>query len=469
MSLNLSRSTKLYVSTVKTGWSTANTFEIPVLDGYSFSQDAATQEVTLSEAGEAPVRGKKIFNTALNPAAISISTYARPFYNVTHNAVERVLWEALVGSGPLNTNTVSGATYFEADFENSNVHQLLKLQFYFVLENTTYLVEDVIVNTAEVDFSIDGIASIAWSGQGTAVTEKATGAYPTTGEFLAIDTAAEFITNKLSVMSLSKATGTTSAYWTVDFGNTLLTTNLHTLVDATIYTAEIAVDGGAAQVISIDPAATSPVLTGGTVADVINEINQQLDNAYIALVDGDLIVTSITSGASSSIAVTEPGVNDLFTTLDTTSFVALGAQTGGTGTLKAYTVAITGGSLTIDNGVTFLTPEELGVVNTPIGSFTGARSVSGSVTCYLNTGANNSGGLLSDLVSDTSTVTQEFELLLKIGGNATPRVEFDMKHTHLVIPAVSTADVLGLDISFSALGQDIDTTDELLVRYFATP
>jgi len=468
MSLNLSRSTKLYVSTVKTGWTSADTFEIPVLDGYSFSQDAATQEVTVSEAGESPTRGKKIFNTALNPAAVSVSTYARPFFNVTHNAVERVLWEALVGAGPLNVNTKSGASYFEADFENSNVHELLKLQFYFVLENTTYHVEDVIINTAEVDFSIDGIAMVAWSGQGSAVTEKAVGTYPTTGEFLAIDTAAEFITNKLSVMSLSKATGTTSASWTVDFGTALLSTDLHTLVDATSYTAEIAVDGAAAQVITIDPAATSPVLTGGTVSQVINEINQQLDNAYLALVDGDLVVTSITSGTTSSVSVTEPGVDDLFTTLQTAAFVGLGAQTGGTGALKAYNVAITGGSLTIDNGVTFLTPEELGVVNTPIGSFTGARSVSGSVTCYLNTGANNSGGLLSDLVSDTSTVTQEFELLLKIGGNATPRVEFDMKHTHLVIPAVSTADVLGLDITFSALGQDIDTTDELLVRYYAT-
>mgnify|MGYP003650275920 CR=1 FL=1 len=468
MALNLSRSTKLYVSTVKTGFSSANTFEIPVLDGYSFSQDAATQEVTLSEAGEAPTRGKKIFNTALNPAEISINTYARPYFNATHNAVERILWEALVGAGPIDTNTVSGADNFEVDFENSNVHQLLGLQFYFVLENTTYHVEDSILNTAELDFSIDGIASIAWSGQGNAVTEKTVLAdFPQPGEFLAIDAAAEFITNKLSVMTLAKATGTGSAFWTVDFGNALLATDPHTLIDSTTYTTEVAVDGAAAQVISIEPIAQG--VSGGTVDAVIAEFNQQLDNAYVELVAGDIVITSITSGTTSSLSVTEPGTDDILAILQTAAFVGLGAQTGGTGTLKDYTIAITGGSLTIDNGVTFLTPEELGVVNTPIGSFTGARNISGNVTCYLNTGTNNSGGLLSDLVSDTSTVTQEFEMLLKIGGNATPRVELDMRHAHLVIPAVATDDVLGLDIAFSALGQDIDTTDELLVRYIATP
>lgn len=467
MALNLSRSTKLYVSTVKTGWTTSNTFEIPVLDGYSFSQDAATQEVTLSEAGEAPLRGTKIFNTSLNPAEISISTYTRPYFDVTHKAVESVLWEALVGTGPVGSNTKSGVTHFEADFENSNVHQLLALQLYFVLENTTYLVEDVIINTAEMDFSIDGIASISWAGQGTTISEKTAGNFPSAGQFLAIPSAAEFITNKLSVMTLGRATGTTSALWAVDFGSALASTDLHTLVNSTTYTADIVVDGAAVQVISIEPLGDG--ISGGDIADVIFLINSQLDNAHAELLDGNIIVTSSTSGITSSVSITEPGVNDLFTTLSTVTFVALGSQTVGVGITKSYTVAITGGSLSIDNGVTFLTPEELGVVNKPIGSFTGSRTISGNVTCYLNTGSNNSGGLLSDLISDTSTVTQEFEMLLKVGGNASPRLELDMRHVHLVIPAIATDDVLGLDISFSALGQDIDSTDELLIRYFSTP
>lgn len=462
MALNLSRSTKLYVSTVTTGFTTSNTFEIPVLDGYDFSQDSETQEVTLSEAGEKPTRGKKIFNTALNPAAVSIPTYVRPFYNVTHNAVEKVLWEALVGAGPLGTNAKDGATYFEVDFENSNVHQLLGLQFYFVLENAVYHVKDVVLNTAEFDFSIENIAQVTWNGQGTDITEAAPGAYPVSGEFLPVDAGAEFIVNKLSTMSLAKATGTTSAAWTVDFGQSLDVTAAHGLSDGTTYTADFTVDGGAVQTVSVNPA-TGPIVS---VQDLIDEINQQLDGAYVLVDGGDIVVESMTSGTGSSILVADGGVNPLFGTM--TGYVGLGSQTGGTGSLKEYNVAITGGSLTIDNGITFLTPEELGVVNKPIASFTGARSISGSVSCYLNTGANNSGGLLSDLVSDTTTVTQEFEMLLKMGGNNTPRVEFDMRHSHLTIPAVSSDDVIGLNVDFTALGQDIDVSDELLVRYFAS-
>ena len=461
MALNLSRSTKLYVSTVTAGHSAANTFEIPVLDGYSFSQDAATQEVTLSEAGATPNRGKKIFNTALNPAALSITTYIKPYFSTTHNAVESILWEALVGAGPVGENTKSGASYFEADFENSNKHELLTLNFYFELENTVYLVKDVTLNTAEIDFSIDGIASIAWSGQGVSVEESTA---PAT--FLAAPSNASFIKNKLSTMSLTNSATTASAVWTVDFGAVLDGTVVHDLVDATTYVADITVDGGAAQTLSIDPAAEG--LTGGTVADVIVEMNNQLDGATIELVGGDLLVTSSTSGATSSILITDGPVNLLFATLETGTFVSIGTETiAGSGTPKAFNIAITGGSMTIDNGITFLTPEELGKVNVPIGSFTGARNISGNVTCYLNTGANNSGGLLSDLVSATSTITQEFEMLLKVGGDAAPRVEYEMNHAHLVIPAVVTEDVISLDIGFSALGQSIDQTDELLVRYYS--
>lgn len=463
MALNLSRSTRLFVSTVKSGFTNANTFEIKVLDGYSFSQDAATQEVALSEAGEAPIRGQKIFNTALNPAEVSITTYLKPYYDAVHKAVEKILWEGLVGAGPVNTNAVEGANYFGVDFENSNVHQLLPLQFFFALENSVYHIEDVILNTAEVDFSIDGIGSISWSGQGIEISEVSlVTEYPQPGEYLPVSADSEFITNKLSVMTLASATESTSAYWSVNYGGTLSSFDATGLADGTVYTATITVDGNAPQTISIDPAVAGVV----DVQDLVYEINEQLDYANVVLQGGNIVITSVTAGVGSSILVVDGGGNPLFGTV--TGFVNIGTETVSTGNNKSYTIAITGGSLSIDNGVTFLTPEELGIVNRPIGSFTGTRSVSGNVTCYLNTGLNNSGGLLADLVSATDVITQEFDMVLKIGGNNTPRVEFDMKHAHLVIPAVAVEDVIGLDISFTGLGQDIEFTDELAVRYYAT-
>lgn len=463
MALNLSRSTRLFVSTVKSGFTPSNTFEIKVLDGYSFSQDAATQEVALSEAGEAPIRGQKIFNTALNPAEVSITTYLKPYYDTVHKAVEKILWEGLVGAGPIDTNATEGADYFGVDFENSNVHQLLPLQFFFALENSVYHVKDVILNTAEVDFSIDGIGSIAWTGQGLEISQvNSITEYPQTGEFLPVSADSQFITNKLSVMTLASATDSTSAYWTVDYNNSLTAFADTGLSDGTVYTADVAVDGGVAQTVSIDPAVEGVI----SIDDLIAELNEQIDGANVELSDGDIIITSVSAGVGSSITVTDGGVNPLFGTV--TGFVSTGTEVAATGSNKSYNVAITGGSLTIDNGVTFLTPEELGIVNKPIGSFTGTRSITGNVTCYLNTGTNNSGGLLADLVSATEVVTQEFDMVLKIGGNNTPRVEFDMKHAHLVIPAVAVEDVIGLDISFTGLGQDIEFNDELAVRYYAT-
>ncbi|MEC7223030.1 MAG: tandem-95 repeat protein, partial [Verrucomicrobiota bacterium] len=51
---------------------------------------------------------------------------------------------------------------------------------------------------------------------------------------------------------------------------------------------------------------------------------------------------------------------------------------------------LNGGNVTISNNITFITPEELGIVNVPIGHVTGTRSVSGSFTCYLTDDTNTS-------------------------------------------------------------------------------
>ena len=64
---------------------------------------------------------------------------------------------------------------------------------------------------------------------------------------------------------------------------------------------------------------------------------------------------------------------------------------------KTYDINITGGSLTIANNVTYVTPETIGVVDKPIGSFTGARMISGSLTMYLDTKANGSNQLINRL------------------------------------------------------------------------
>jgi hypothetical protein len=150
------------------------------------------------------------------------------------------------------------------------------------------------------------------------------------------------------------------------------------------------------------------------------------------------------------------------TAFDTTKFPGVSGN-------GIYNVAITGGSLTIDNGITFLTPEELGVVNKPIGSFTGTRAISGNVTCYLRTGAatGQSGDLFTDLVTNTDVVTNEFNISLKLGGASAPRIEFNMPKAHLQIPTTNIEDVVAMDIGFTALGSTIEATDEITAVYVA--
>lgn len=474
MALNLSRNTRLFVSTVSTGNVAADTWEVPVLDGYTFSQDAASQTVTLNEAGDAPVRGQKIFNTALNPAEISFPTYIRPFFaSSNHNAVEKMLWEGLIGPGPADYYAKAGTNYMEANFKGSNQHELLSLYLFFQLENTTYRIDSVALNTAEIDFSIDAIAQITWTGQGLSITEVDTSTWAAGVDYTAIDSGALFIKNKLSSISLKKTTTSVSEDWVVDYGNALVGSGAHTLAATTAYTVDITIDGGSTQTITID----TTTFTGAgttTIQNVIDEINYQLDGgvAYIEETGtniGDLIIVSSTAGTTSSITVVDGVTNALMATLDTVNYVSIGAEgTTGSGTPTVYNVPITGGSLTIDNGITYLTPEELGVVNTPLGSFTGARAISGSITAYLNTGTNNTAGLLSDLASDTSTVTQEFEMTMSVGGGAnTPRADFIMNHAHLVIPSFTVEDVLSTEINFTALGERISNNDELIVRYYA--
>ena len=155
------------------------------------------------------------------------------------------------------------------------------------------------------------------------------------------------------------------------------------------------------------------------------------------------------------------------------STMTIASEIGGTGT--QYTVAITGGSLTVANNLTYLTPANLGVVNRPFTYFTGTRAVSGSLTAYLRAGSTNTAGLLSDMLAGSTTdVDPVFAIEIQVGGstNAT-RVEFEMPAAVLTIPSVSTEQVISTTINFTAQGSassafDIGAANELEVRYFTT-
>ena len=385
----------------------ANTFRVGVLDGYSFSQGSDSSDVTISEAGAAPNRGSKRFNDSLPPAEWSFGTYVRPFVHGAssfrvaddHDCVENILWAALSGTalpgdaaadgrGVVVGTTAQGGSV--CNFAKSDVHELMKLSIYFALENTTYRLNEAQINQAEVDFSIDGIATITWSGNATTIDQVSE----------AIEDPSKFI-----IQGTSEATPTS--------GNTDTQVETFNFVDT----------------------------TGPSDADYLRN---KLSTLYL---DAD----AQGGGAASN------GLDD-----------------------KTYDINITGGSLTFANNVTYVTPETIGIVDKPIGSFTGARLISGSITMYLDTKSNGSNQLLTDMANATDLVSNVFDMRLFMGvagavgsdGDAmgsddftAPGVEFNMPRAQLSIPTIEVADLISTTVEFAAHGSDLLTGDEISVKY----
>jgi hypothetical protein len=166
------------------------------------------------------------------------------------------------------------------------------------------------------------------------------------------------------------------------------------------------------------------------------------------------------------------------------STVTLSAPSGQVGIGgQTYTIALTGGTLSINNNITFLTPEALGVVNQPCGHFTGSRVVDGTMTAYLKTGASgDTADLLNDLLAYSQSAAGAdptiFDLDIYVGGVTpvspydTPVVQFSLPNAHLVIPTINIEDVVSVEIPFVGLpytgtNPDPNATNEVAVAYYA--
>ena len=227
--LYFSRDTKVFLELNSKIW------EIPVLDGFSFSQATNSSEITLNEmsaGSNVSRRGRKMFNDSYAPAEWSFSTYARPFKSaayaaggadnqVAHHAVEEALWAMMVGNAGAGYTVPSASqvsvwaqgltqdgTDLDIDFDDSNTSTLGTANIYFVLGKTgetatTYKIANCCMNEASIEFDIDGIATIAWSGMGTIITEAS--AAPTATRYEAITSTTNFIRNRLTQLVMTTA------------------------------------------------------------------------------------------------------------------------------------------------------------------------------------------------------------------------------------------------------------------------
>jgi len=231
-SLHLSREVKVYVKFGDSIW------EIPVLDGLSFSQGTNTAEVTLKEmadGSDVSRRGRLMFNDSLAPAEWSFSTYARPFKrsvdNIQHMA-EEVLWAMMAGAETseyaTGTDKFSNVIDMDGsraliDFNSSNqmVFPTATIYFKFAANDGAatgtdlwYEVQNATVNEVSADFDIDGITTLNWSGGGTKIVEPSSAPTVTPIEVTAteLQSTSNFIRNRLSQITVQANAGATGTF-----------------------------------------------------------------------------------------------------------------------------------------------------------------------------------------------------------------------------------------------------------------
>ena len=236
-----SRDTKVYLTPAG---STAVAWEIPVLDGFSFSQATNTSEITLAEASSGTNksrRSRQMFTDSYAPAEWSFSTYMRPFGAVPagsdttlwepsasisgnpQHAVEEALWAFFVGASTFtkgngstasawNDGVTNSDTSMVVDWTASELSTLTEFDLYFELGGATagndvcYKIANCAVNEASIDFDIDGIATIAWSGFGKIITESGTATPSFTAEITeGTTTTSNFIRNRLTNLGITAA------------------------------------------------------------------------------------------------------------------------------------------------------------------------------------------------------------------------------------------------------------------------
>ena len=224
-----------------------NTWEVPILAGFSFGQTTNSTEVSVNEAGFSSRRARVMYNDSLAPVEFSFNTYIRPTVGTGPTKVvapEQVLWAMLMGADSFNAT--SGTFYSSMQMNagspstspavspgsSPNLFQSINTgstnatsdTFGFSASNTSYFpqgntvffqvgdassfelfsISNAQISSVTIDFDIEGIATAQWSGMGTSISRSAGTVNTLAGAFNQGTTqTTNFIRNKLSTITLS--------------------------------------------------------------------------------------------------------------------------------------------------------------------------------------------------------------------------------------------------------------------------
>jgi len=536
-------------------------WEIPILDGYSFSQTTNTSEITLAEmestAGISR-RGRRMFTDSLAPAEWSFSSYIRPFESTAPSlssgvgvkqadsaseahGVEEVLWAHMFGADAYTltggftraANAVSGAVLTPgADTmavvtTESNRSALNSLVFWFMIDTDAtnplvYRLPEAVVNEVSVDFDVDGIATLNWSGFAKEIQDKSDNVCIADGNTASppalagatdrVDSGGDPVIGDLWINTLNSR----SVHW-ITAVNTSGTHTATQAIDEAIDSTKNFIRNRLTSV-GIEAATAADKVTGtfpgafATISaiDVTNEVITTStphnfktgDQVYITGCTGntDLNGTHHFVRVGDETGTYNGGTNAttefaLFSTKANAE--NLGSATGlvaiGTGSYNAntgtaangkYSLTLTGGSFTIANNVTYLVPEELGVINKPLEHVTGTRTATAAATCYLTlddasgeVGMNGtSRQFFTDMVSTNALakVVNKFKITMDVGGSAAcvstgtdAGFQLILPAAHIEVPTHSIEDIISLETNMQALPTSLGDADEIeTITYF---
>jgi hypothetical protein len=495
---NLVRNSRVFFTTnvdpstgvvAATGFTTTNTQELQVLDGFTFGQTSTADTITISEAGSTPTRGQRSFNTSLSQADFSFSTYMRPYKATTVKCEESGLWNALLGSVAIGASNAvaldmsgstgtpatvayvpstgiltftnvavgsSGATGYQPATGTLVVGEIVQISGHLLADHNAAI---KILTLAAGGFTA------TWVTQPVAATVAAHTITPY------VVTLADWADVKL-VRTAWNEQGTAYAEATTVLSNKnqLVKFGMMMVVDTITYVIDNCCLNQADVNFGLDGIAMIAWTGMGTAL-------RQLPTTATFVTTTPFAISIGAIGASGASGIGNYSYKTTTADFITNKLSTVTLKTGINGTGTAYNLALTGGQLTINNNVTYVTPANLGVVNQPVGYYTGTRAISGNVTAYLRTGTTNTAGLLNTLLNAAATTTgiePQYQLILCVGGAAaTTRVEFEIPMAFVQIPSIDAQAVLSTTINFTAeaytndaTGIDIENTNELEIRYY---
>ncbi len=388
--LQLQRNTRIFLSVIDLNsgaavddMTPANTWRIEVLAGYAVSQAAATQDITALESGTSPDRSTTRFNTSIDPVEWNFQVYVRP------TGLE---------SDPLDSDGASSS---------SNVKPI----------SDWFLWQALMSNAAP------------------AITTSENSAWEDTGKF----------------DSVNRSEGANVAAHGSNFGSAQ-ELNLYVRMDNIFYQVDKTSVNEAAVDAAIDSIATTTWSGFGT--DLIELTGAPRNNA-VSVFGGTLNDGSTTTGNSNHLAQSAAsayhpwGIYNVAGVATTAEFIKnrlssidLNFAPEGGGNTN-YVFPVTALSWGWTNDITFLTPEELASLNTPIGNFTGARGITGSITAYLRHDTAESAQFLRDIANDTRTshsTTANANVI--VGGATAPYTAFFMPAVQFNFPVHNIDDII---------------------------